>query len=155
MKGNVKSKTKILMYPRFVQAVLNEFPLQPHKRVYNISCLKPKVFQNMDKASTWVAKPLFPQMLAKISRVQGEDATIPVVYQSTPTIQIPSIDHTPQTIHTYGRRHKQPTPFISKQHVPDPHGVGTSSGGSRLPHSPTRMDSEQCPIIHLSQQVIQ
>ena len=95
MQGNVKSKTKFLMYPRFVQAVLNEFPLQPHKRVYNIRCLKPKVFQNMDKAGTGVAKPLFPQMIAKISQVQGEDAAIPVVSQSTPTIPIPSIDHTP------------------------------------------------------------
>lgn len=75
MKGNVKSPYKFVMYPRFVQAVLNEFPLQPHKRVYKTPCLKPKVFQNMNKASDgWNGefKPLFPEMLAKIIQLQGE-----------------------------------------------------------------------------------
>ena len=51
MKGNVKSSYKFLMYPRFVQAVLNEFQLQNHNRIYETPCLKPKVFQNMCKAS--------------------------------------------------------------------------------------------------------
>ena len=101
------------MYPRFVQAVLNEFPLQPHKRVYKTPYLKPKVFQNMDKASDgWNGdfKLLFPEMLAKIVQVQGEGAAIPVVPQHAPTITVPPIHYTPQVTHTYERRQKQPPP---------------------------------------------
>ena len=129
------------MYQRFVQAVLNEFQLQTHKRVYPTSRLKPKVFQNMCKASElWngEVKPLFLEMLSKISQVQVEDATIPVVSHHTPSIVIPSIQHTPAVTHTYERRHKQPTPLISTLHVAEPFGLGTSSGGSRLHPSPTR-----------------
>ena len=148
MKGNVKSQYKFLMYPRFVQAVLNEFQLQPHNRIYEPSCLKPKVFQNMSKASDlWNGEvhPLFPQMLAKISQVQGEDATIPVVSQNTPTIVVPPIQHTPAVTHTYERRSKQPTSLISTLHVAEPFGLGASSGGSRLNPSPTREEPESMP----------
>jgi hypothetical protein len=109
MKGNVQSSYKFLMYPRFVQAVLNEFQLQNHNRMYETPCLKPKVFQNMCKASDlWngVTHPLLPNMLAKISQVLGEDATIPVVFHHTPTISVPHIQHTPAVTHTYERRLK-------------------------------------------------
>jgi hypothetical protein len=148
MKGNVKSQYKFLMYPRFVQAVLNELQLQPHNRIYEPSCLKPKVFQNMSKASDlWNGEvhPLFPQMLAKIANVQGEDATIPVVSHHTPTIVVPQIQHTPAVTHTYERRHKQPTPYMTTLHVAEPYGLGTSSGGSRLHPSPTREEPESMP----------
>ena len=141
MKGNVKSQYKFLMYPRFVQAVLNEFQLQPYKRIYEPSTLKPKVFQNMSKASElWDGEvhPLLPQMLAKISQVQGEDTTILVVSQNTPNIVVPPIHHTPAVTHTYERRHKHPTSLISTLHVAEHFGLGTSSGGSRLHPSPTR-----------------
>jgi hypothetical protein len=148
MKGNVKSSYKFLMYPRFVQAVLNEFQLQTHKRVYETPCLKPKVFQNMCKASEFWNRevhPLFLEMLSKISQVQGEDTTIPVVSHPTPTIVVPPIQHTLAVTHTYERRPKQPTPLISTLHVAEPFGLGTTSGGSRLPPSPTREEPESMP----------
>jgi hypothetical protein len=84
-------------------------------------------------------------MLSKISQVQGEDATIPVVSHHTPFIVIPAIQHTPAVTHTYERRHKQPAPLISTLHVADPFGIGTSSGGSRLHSSPTREEPESMP----------
>jgi hypothetical protein len=148
MKGNVKSSYKFLMYPRFVQAVLNEFQLQNQNRIYETPCLKPKVFQNMCKASDlWngVIHPLLPNMLAKISQVQGEDATIPVVSHHTPTITVPQIQYTPAVSHTYERRQKQPTPSMTTLHVAEPFGLGTSSGGSRLIPSPTRDEPESMP----------
>jgi hypothetical protein len=148
MKGNVMSPYKFFMYPRFVQAVLNEFPLQPHKRVYKTPCLKPKVFQNMNKASDgWNGefKPLFPEMLAKITQVQGEGAAIPVVPQHTPTITVPPIHYTPQVAHTYERRQKQRPPPIITLHNSEPFGIGTSSGGYRLQSIPTREESEPMP----------
>ena len=84
-------------------------------------------------------------MLSKISQVQGEDATIPVVSHHTPTIVVPPIHHTPAVTHTYERRHKQPTSLISTVHVVEPFGLGTSSGGSRLNPSPTREEPESMP----------
>ncbi|MCO6516803.1 MAG: hypothetical protein J6586_10005, partial [Snodgrassella sp.] len=148
MEGNVTSSYKFLMYPRFVQAVLNEFRLQNHNRIYDTPCLKPKVFQNMCKASDlWngVTHPLLPNMLAKISQIQGEDATIPVVSHHTPTISVPQIQHFPAITHTYERRQKQPTPSMTTLHVAEPFGLGTSSGGSRLQSSPTREEPESMP----------
>ena len=102
----------------------------------------------MSKASDlWNGEvhPLFPQMLAKISQVQGEDAPIPTASQTTPTIVVPPIQHTPAVTHTYERRSKQPTSLISTLHVAEPFGLGTSSGGSRLHPSPTREEPESMP----------
>lgn len=148
MMANVKSSYKFLMYPRFVQSVLNEFPLQTHKRVYKTPCLKPKVFQNMSKASElWngEVKPLFPEMLSKISQVHGEDATIPVVSHHSPSIVVPPIQHTLAVAHTYERRNKQPPSPITTLPVSEPFGLGSSSGGSRLHSSSTREDPESMP----------
>ena len=88
-------------------------------------------------------------MLAKISDVQGEDATIPVVSYHTPTISVPQIQHTPAVTHTYERRQKQPTPSMTTLHVAEPFGLGTSSGGSRLHSSLTREEPESvCNILN-------
>jgi hypothetical protein len=84
-------------------------------------------------------------MLSKISQVQGEDATIPVVSQHIPTIVIPPIQYTPEVTHTYERRKKQPPPPITTLPDSEPFGLGTSSGGSRLQSSPTREESEPMP----------
>ena len=102
MVFNVKSPYKFLMYPRFIQSVLNEFQLLPHKKIYKTPCLKPKVFQNMNKASKGydgVVHELFPQMLAKIGQVQGDGAAIRAEPHHTPTITVPSISHTPSYSH--------------------------------------------------------
>jgi hypothetical protein len=140
--------SKVIDTPLGVFEVVDPFQLQPHNRVYEPSCLKPKVFQNMSKASDlWNEEvhPLFPEMLAKIAQVQGEDATIPVVSHHTPTISVPQIQHTPAVTHTYERRQKQPTPSMTTLHAAEPYGLGTSSGGSRLQSSPTREESESMP----------
>ena len=103
MEGNVQSATKFLMYPRFLQAILNEYELQPHNRVYITPCLKNKVFQNMTKANegyNGVVVPLFQQMLAKIGQVQGEGAAIPAVPQ-----------HTPIWFQKYNSHHQSSTPL--------------------------------------------
>jgi hypothetical protein len=148
MVGNVDSPYKFLMYPRFIQAVLNEFPLQPHKRIYKTPCLKQKVFQNMTKATesyNGVVTALFPQMLAKIGLTQGEGAANTAEPQNTPPIIIPSITHIPPVTHTYERRSKQPTPPIATLHVSAPFGEGTSGGGLGDIPSFTRDDTEPMP----------
>lgn len=137
------------MYPRFNQTVLNEYELLPHNRIYKTPCLKPKVFQNMNKASegfNGVVHALFPQMLVVIAQERGEGVAIPVALHHTPTITILSISYTPPVTHTYERRQKQPTPPITTLHVSSPFGVGTRSGGLGVLPSPTREETE--PMSH-------
>jgi hypothetical protein len=156
IKGNVKSSYKFLMYPRFVQAVLNEFQLQPHKRIYETPCLKPKVFQNMCKASElWNGEvhSLFPQMLAKISQVQGEDATIPVVSQHTHYCCSTNIPLQSLT-HMRGGKNNQ---LLSSQHCMLLNLLVYEQAvvvqGFLLVQLEKSLN--QCPMIHLSQQVTQ
>ena len=75
MVANVNSKTKFLMYPRFIQTFLNKKKnlLKKHKETFPTPSLQPKVFQNMAMASrlfNGVEIPLFPEMLQV---VQGEE----------------------------------------------------------------------------------
>ncbi|GJX09856.1 hypothetical protein Tco_0199715 [Tanacetum coccineum] len=53
MVKNLDSKTKILMYPRFIQIFLNKHKrlLLPHKRLYIAPTLTQKLFSNMKRAS--------------------------------------------------------------------------------------------------------
>ncbi|GKA11880.1 hypothetical protein Tco_0691426 [Tanacetum coccineum] len=72
MVKNLDSKTKFLMYPRFIQIFLNKHKrlLLPHKRLYIAPTLTQKLFSNMKRASkgyTGVDTPLFQTML-----VQGQ-----------------------------------------------------------------------------------
>ena len=102
------------MYPRFIQTVLNEYELLPHNRIYKAPCLKPKVFQNMNKASegyNGVVRALFPQMLVVIAQARGEGVAIPVAPQHTPTITVPSISYTHQLLtHIRGGKNSQLLP---------------------------------------------
>ncbi|GKC00126.1 hypothetical protein Tco_0986262, partial [Tanacetum coccineum] len=73
MVKNLDSKTKFLMYPRFIQIFLNKHKrlLLPHKRTYIAPTLTHKLFSNMRRASkgyTGVNTPLFQTML-----IQGQN----------------------------------------------------------------------------------
>ncbi|GKA61663.1 putative ribonuclease H-like domain-containing protein [Tanacetum coccineum] len=90
MVKNLDSKTKFLMYPRFIQIFLNKHKrlLLPHKRIYIAPTLTQKLFSNMKRASkgyTGVDTPLFQTMLVQGQTLQGEGSTIPVESHHTPT----------------------------------------------------------------------
>ncbi|GJX88651.1 hypothetical protein Tco_0340665 [Tanacetum coccineum] len=99
MVKNLDSKTKFLMYPRFIQIFLNKHKrlLLPHKRLYIAPTLTQKLFSNMKRASkgyTRVDTPLFQTMLVQGQILQGEGSTIPVESHHTP-ISAPSTSQPP------------------------------------------------------------
>ncbi|GKC36411.1 hypothetical protein Tco_1048795 [Tanacetum coccineum] len=99
MVKNLDSRTKFLMYPRFIQIFLNKHKrlLLPHKRLYIAPTLTQKQFSNMKRASkgyTGVDTPLFQIMLVQGQILQGEGSTIPVESHHTP-ISAPSTSQSP------------------------------------------------------------
>ncbi|GKC84305.1 hypothetical protein Tco_1140022 [Tanacetum coccineum] len=90
MVKNLDSKTKLLMYPRFIQIFLNKHKrlLLPHKRTYIAPTHTQKLFSNMRRASkgyTRVDIPLFPTMLVQGLIFQDEGSAVPVESHHTPT----------------------------------------------------------------------
>ncbi|GKC46925.1 hypothetical protein Tco_1064647 [Tanacetum coccineum] len=81
MVKNLDSKSKFLMYPRFIQIFLNKHKrlLLPHNRTYIAPTLTHKLFSNMRRASkgyTGVDIPLFPTMLVQGPNLQGQGSTV-------------------------------------------------------------------------------
>ncbi|GJS35216.1 hypothetical protein Tco_0533598 [Tanacetum coccineum] len=98
MVKNLDSKTKFLMYPRFIQIFLNKHQrlLLPHKRTYPTPTLTQKLFSNIKRASKGYSRvntPLFQTMLVQD---QAEGPTILVVSHHTPTSG-PSTSQPPST----------------------------------------------------------
>ncbi|GJY69275.1 hypothetical protein Tco_0472257 [Tanacetum coccineum] len=83
MVKNLDSRSKFLMYPRFIQILLNKHQrlLLPHKRTYVAPTLTQKLFSNMRRVSkgyTGVNIPLFSSMLVQGPIQQGEGSTVPI-----------------------------------------------------------------------------
>ncbi|GJY61586.1 hypothetical protein Tco_0462243 [Tanacetum coccineum] len=107
MMKNLDSKTKFLMYLRFIQIFLYKPKrlLLPYKRTYIAPTHTQKLFSNIRRASkgyTGVDILLFPTMLVQGQIVQGEGSIVPVESYHTPT-GAPSISPL----------HLSPTPRIS------------------------------------------
>ncbi|GJX26417.1 hypothetical protein Tco_0232713 [Tanacetum coccineum] len=83
---NVDSKTKFLMYPRFIQIILNKKKrlLNQHNRTYVAPSLTQKLFSNMKRGFSGVRIPLFDTMLIHDQPGQGEGPTLTVKSQYTP-----------------------------------------------------------------------
>ncbi|GJX86690.1 hypothetical protein Tco_0337464 [Tanacetum coccineum] len=138
MVKNLDSKTKFLMYPRFIQIFLNKHKrlLLPHKRLYIAPTLTQKLFSNMKRASkgyTGVDTPLFQTMLVQGQILQGEGSTIPVESHHTP-ISAPSTSQPPtsppsiQT--TYVAEEAATMPHDSP--LPRVHSLGSDEGSMTL-----------------------
>ncbi|GKD58491.1 hypothetical protein Tco_1296000 [Tanacetum coccineum] len=89
MVKNLDSKSKFLMYSRFIQIFLNKHKRHflPHNRTYIAPTLTQKLFSNMRRASkgyTGVDISLFPTMLVQGLILQGEGSTVPVESHHTP-----------------------------------------------------------------------
>ncbi|GJS59598.1 hypothetical protein Tco_0654382 [Tanacetum coccineum] len=99
MVKNLDSMSKFLMYPRFIQILLNKHQrlLLPHKRTYVAPTLTQKLFSNMRrvfKGYTGVDIPLFSSMLVQGPIQQGEGSTVLVESHHTP-ITTPSTSQPP------------------------------------------------------------
>ncbi|GJZ21010.1 hypothetical protein Tco_0558049 [Tanacetum coccineum] len=71
MLSNIQSRTKFLMYPRFLQMILDIEPANRH--LYLATSIKKKVFANMRRGFRGVPRPLLPAMLAAVQEAAGED----------------------------------------------------------------------------------
>ncbi|GJS73495.1 hypothetical protein Tco_0706336 [Tanacetum coccineum] len=119
MVKNLDSRTKFLMYLRFIQIFLNKHKrlLLPHKRIYIAPTLTQKLFSNMKRASkryTGVDTPLFQTMLVQGQTLQGEGSTILVESHHTPT-SAPSTSQPPTSL-PY-----MPTTHVAEEAAPMPH----------------------------------
>ncbi|GKA87019.1 hypothetical protein Tco_0808730 [Tanacetum coccineum] len=129
MVKNLDSKTKFLMYPRFIQIFLNKHKrlLLPHKRIYIAPTLTQKLFSNMKRASkgyTGVDTPLFQTMI-----LQGEGSTIPVESHHTPT-SVPSTSQPPTSSPSIPTTHvaKETAPMPHDSPLPRVHSLGSDEG---------------------------
>ncbi|GJX92073.1 hypothetical protein Tco_0345399 [Tanacetum coccineum] len=133
MVKNLDSKTKFLMYPRFIQIFLNKHKrlLLPHKRIYIAPTLTQKLFSNMKRASkgyTGVDTPLFQTML-----LQGEGSTIPVESHHTPT-SAPSTSQPPTSSPSMPTTHvaEEAAPMPHDSPLPRVHSLGSDEGSLTL-----------------------
>ncbi|GJZ98372.1 copia protein [Tanacetum coccineum] len=124
MVANLKSKTKFLMYPRFLQLILD---IQPeNKHPYLAVTLTRKIFGNIKRGFRGAPRPLLPAMLLvattnpsigqghpDVAQSQPSSSTIPV--QSLPTIPAPIPTPTPTPIPT-----PTPTPTPIPETDPEP-----------------------------------
>ncbi|GJZ57709.1 hypothetical protein Tco_0613203 [Tanacetum coccineum] len=81
MVKNLDNRSKFLMYPRFIQILLNKHQrlLLPHKRTYVAPTLTQKLFSNMRRVSkgyTRVNILLFSSMLVQGPIQQGDGSTV-------------------------------------------------------------------------------
>ncbi|GKB68837.1 hypothetical protein Tco_0930249 [Tanacetum coccineum] len=106
MLKNLESRSKFLVYPRFIQIFLNKHKrhLLPRKRTYVVPTLIQKLFSNMIRVSkgyTGVNIPLFPTMLtapeSSPSKITSSPSLSPQTHPSTS--QQPPTPPFMQTIH--------------------------------------------------------
>ncbi|GJR78542.1 putative ribonuclease H-like domain-containing protein [Tanacetum coccineum] len=91
MVANLKSKTKFLMYPRFLQMILDIQTKNKHP--YLAVTLTKKIFGNMKRGFRGVPRPLLPAMLSIVDPSAGQEA--PFVTQPQPSSSV--IPPTPPT----------------------------------------------------------
>ncbi|GJV38944.1 putative ribonuclease H-like domain-containing protein [Tanacetum coccineum] len=131
MVANLKSKTKFLMYHRFLQMIL-EIQIE-NKHPYLAIVLTKKIFRNMKRGFRGVPRPLLPAMLPVVAVDQSAEQTDQAVDQPLPSEPLPSSSHSPVISAT---TESEPTPIAE----PTPH-----------PKSPSpEPDSE--PIEHTFEQ---
>ncbi|GJT19830.1 putative ribonuclease H-like domain-containing protein [Tanacetum coccineum] len=96
MVANLKSKTKVLMYPHFLQLIL-DIPTE-NKHPYLAVTLTKKIFGNMKRGFRGAPRPLLPAMLLVASTNPNAGQEHHVVAQSHPsssTLLVPSTSSPP------------------------------------------------------------
>ncbi|GJW28295.1 putative ribonuclease H-like domain-containing protein, partial [Tanacetum coccineum] len=106
MVANLKSKTKFLMYPRFLQLILDIQTKNKHP--YLAVTLTKKIFGNMKRGFRGAPRPLLPAMLLVattnpnagqehhvVAQSQPSSSTLPVPSTSSPPVQSPPPIPTP------------------------------------------------------------
>ncbi|GKB97820.1 hypothetical protein Tco_0983957, partial [Tanacetum coccineum] len=116
MVKNVDSKTKFLMYPRFIQILLNKKRrfLNPHNRTHIAPTLTQKLFSNMKRGFSGEHTPLFPSMLA-IQAEEGEGSGHPSEPQPTPSTAQPTNEEPiPNVVSSLHQKTQTPRQALNK-----------------------------------------
>ncbi|GJR90575.1 hypothetical protein Tco_0214586 [Tanacetum coccineum] len=166
MVANLKSKTKFLMYPRFLQLILD---IQTeNKHPYLAVTLTKKIFGNMKRGFRGAPRPLLPAMLLvattnpsagqehpDVAQSQPSSSTIPVPSTSLPLVQspppitapIPASTPTPileTDLEPMEQTFEVPSPAHQHFSPPQEHAQGQMTVDDLLqlvPQSMTRVDS--------------
>ncbi|GJU83724.1 hypothetical protein Tco_1286089 [Tanacetum coccineum] len=91
MVANLKSKTKFLMYPRFLQMILEIQTKNKHP--YLAIALTKKIFRNMKMGFRGVPRPLLPAMLPVVAVDQSAGQPDQAVDQPSSSAPLPSLSH--------------------------------------------------------------
>ncbi|GJT24238.1 hypothetical protein Tco_0894175 [Tanacetum coccineum] len=140
MVANLKSKTKFLMYPRFLQMILN---IQTeNKTLYIAMSLTKKIFGNMKRGFRGAPRPLLPSMLPVATNPNAgqEHAAMAHSQPSTPTPP-PIPTPTPPPIPT-------PTPPPIPTPTPPPISTPTPPPPETEPTTDEHIYEEQSPVHH-------
>ncbi|GJR05197.1 putative ribonuclease H-like domain-containing protein [Tanacetum coccineum] len=136
MISNLKSKSKFLMYPRFLQMILN---IQTeNKNLFVPVLLTKKIFGNMKRSFQGIHRPLLPAMLT-IDAGQPQPSAAPTPSQPVPTptpshVQIP----TPPTTSTPPSTQPPPlTQTVQSTPTPPPQPSSVQPTSSPPPIQPT------------------
>ncbi|GJS91918.1 putative ribonuclease H-like domain-containing protein [Tanacetum coccineum] len=135
MVHNLESNTKFLMYPRFLQIILDINT--EHKGKYLAPTLTKKLFANMKRGYAGDIVPLLPAMLAGAAMDQGEGSAQPAEPHPTPVDPLPSTSLPPiPSPPPQFPPHQSPphSPFQSPPH--SPHQSPPHSPHQSPPHSP-------------------
>ncbi|GJW33816.1 hypothetical protein Tco_0053848 [Tanacetum coccineum] len=156
MVANLKSKTKFLMYPRFLQMILN---IQTeNKHLYLAVSLTKKIFGNMKRGFRGAPRPLLPAMLLvatnpnagqehdAVAQSQPSSSTPPVPSTSSPPVQSPP--PIPASIPT-------PTPIPETEPAPFEHTFEEPSPVHQHFSPPQEQAQGQMPMDDLLQVVPQ
>ncbi|GKB60842.1 hypothetical protein Tco_0917028 [Tanacetum coccineum] len=104
MISNLKSKSKFLMYPRFLQMILNV--QTENKNLFVPVLLTKKIFGNMKRSFQGIHRPLLPAMLT-IDAGQPQPSAAPTPSQPVPTPSPSHVQITPPPI-------SQPPPTLTQ-----------------------------------------
>ncbi|GKE93580.1 hypothetical protein Tco_1574675, partial [Tanacetum coccineum] len=155
MVANLKSKTKFLMYPRFLQVILN---IQTeNKHLYLVVSLTKKIFGNMKRGFRGAPRPLLPAMLlvaTNLNAGQEHDAAAQSQPSSSTSPVLPT--PTPPPIHTptpipASISTPTPTPIPETEHEPFEHTFEEPSPVHQYFSPPQEHDQRQLTVDDLLQ----
>ncbi|GJR35751.1 hypothetical protein Tco_1211435 [Tanacetum coccineum] len=142
MVANLKSKTKFLMYPRFLQMIL-EIQTE-NKHPYLAIVLTKKIFGNMKRGFRGVPRPLLPAMLPVVAVDQSAGQADQAVDQPSPSEPLPSSSHPPVLSAT---TESEPTPVADPAQELEPEAP--QSQDPSHPHVPEARSLTVEDLLHM------
>ncbi|GKB59808.1 hypothetical protein Tco_0915994 [Tanacetum coccineum] len=131
MLSNMKSRTKFLMYPRFLQMILDVETENKHP--YLAVFMTKKIFANMRRGFQGVPRPLFPAMLVAEQEAEGAEQEIQGEAQAEPkpepepdmkhSYSTPSPHQSPQPSHATGSLSVEDLFQLVASQKPGPKGI--------------------------------